>query len=228
MHISFIMDGNGRWAQKRGIPRFMGHKEGGKNLRHIVESCVELGIQEATFYAFSTENWKRPRPEVNFLLGLMEEFLKSQANDIHANNIKFRAIGFYSNLPKRAYKLIDDLENLTNDNTGLRFNVAFSYGARAEIVAAAKSIARDTVDGKIDLDQLDEDAFSSHLLLPSDPDLMIRTGGECRLSNFFLWQHSYAELIFLDTLWPDFKKADLVQCIDEFNKRNRRFGGLNE
>lgn len=226
MHISFVMDGNGRWAQSRNLPRTFGHKEGAKTLRKLIPALAEQGVTEATFYAFSTENWKRPSDEVRLLMKLFEENLKTQVKEIHKNNGVFRVIGGRERLSPKIVRLIEDSERMTSQNTGIRINIAVDYGGRSEIVAAVRQIAGLAIERKIDIEDIDERLVESHLMLDASPDLMIRTGGEKRLSNYLLWQHAYSEFMFLDELWPDFNTALLTQCIDRFKMRNRRFGGL--
>lgn len=226
MHISFVMDGNGRWARQRGLPRSAGHRAGAKTLIEIMKALGDLGVAEATFYAFSTENWNRPRKEVSVLMLLLEEYLKTQVREVHRLGGRFRMIGSRAGLSDKITRLIDDAEALTRDNTGIKMNVAFNYGGRAEIVAAAASIAASVEAGELRAAEVDEALVQSRLDLKSEPDLMIRTGGEQRLSNYLLWQHSYSEFMFLDVLWPDFNRDLLMRCIEDFNNRNRRFGGL--
>lgn len=226
MHISFVMDGNGRWAQSRNLPRTFGHKEGAKTLRKLIPALAERGVLEATFYAFSTENWKRPLDEVRLLMKLFEENLKTQVKEIHKNNGVFRVIGSREKLSPKIIRLIEDSEQLTSKNTGIRINIAVDYGGKSEVVEAVKKIAGLAIDQEIEIDDIDEQLVESHLMLKSSPDLMIRTGGEKRLSNYLLWQHAYSEFMFLDVLWPDFNPEILVQCIERFKMRNRRFGGL--
>ncbi len=228
MHISFVMDGNGRWAKKRGLPRKVGHKAGADNLREIVRALGELGVDEATFYAFSTENWNRPITEVKFLMTLVDDYLKSEIAEIHSQGARFKMIGFRENLAPKTLELIDYAEALTAENKGLKFNVAFNYGSRAELINAVKTIVKEANSGKIEEQDIDEDLISSKLLLSSEPDLLIRTGGEQRLSNYLLWQHSYSEFMFLPVLWPDFNKKMLEEAIAEYDSRTRRFGGLEE
>lgn len=227
MHISFVMDGNGRWAELRGLPRSAGHRAGAKTLRRIVTALGNLGVDEATFYAFSTENWNRPKTEVGILMRLLEEYLKTQVKEVHKQGGVFRMIGFREHLPTKIRTLIEDAEELTANNTGIRMNIAFNYGGRAEIVEAARRIAHMVKERELDPDQIDEDLFQSQLILPRSPDLLIRTGGEQRLSNYLLWQHSYSEFMFLDTLWPDFSEEILFDCMKSYERRDRRFGGLH-
>lgn len=226
MHISFVMDGNGRWAKKRGLPRVVGHRQGAKTLVAVMNALGKFGIEEATFYAFSTENWNRPADEVAELGRLLEEYLKTQVKEVHRQNGVFKMIGSRRGLSEKVLVLIDDAEALTAKNTGIRMNIAYNYGSRMEIADACREIAAEAVRGDISVEDIDEKMVGEHLYLSSEPDLMIRTGREKRLSNYLLWQHSYSELIFLDTLWPDFDEAALAAAIDEFKKRDRRFGGL--
>lgn len=228
MHISFIMDGNGRWAKSRGLPRAAGHKEGAKVLQKILPALPELGVDEATFYAFSTENWKRPEAEVSQLMQLFRSYLKTQIKKIHKNGAVFRVIGLREGLSPELLKLIDDAETLTAQNRGIRINLAVNYGGKDEILRAVRRISASAVAGTIASDDIDENLLESHLLLQNVPDLMIRTGGESRLSNFLLWQHAYTELMFLDLFWPDFNPDTLRDCIAQFKKRDRRFGGIDE
>ncbi|MDO4753613.1 MAG: polyprenyl diphosphate synthase [Bacillota bacterium] len=227
MHISFIMDGNGRWAESRKLPRTLGHREGAKVLRKIIPALSEQGVLEATFYAFSTENWKRPKTEVSLLMKLFEESLKSQVKEIHQSNGVFRVVGNRDRLSPKIVQLIEDSEHLTKDNTGIVINIAVDYGGQYEILSAVKKIASSVASGELNRDEIDADLFESKLMVKNPPDLLIRTGGEKRLSNYLLWQHAYSEFMFLDVLWPDFNKKMLIECLEEYKKRNRRFGGLS-
>ncbi|MDO4800508.1 MAG: polyprenyl diphosphate synthase [Bacillota bacterium] len=227
-HISFIMDGNGRWAKQRGKLRQFGHRAGTETLKKVLIDCHDLGISEVTFYAFSTENWRRPAHEVKLLMALLDEYLRSQIDEIHEAGVVFRAIGNVDALAPSLIRLIRDAEKRTANNPGIRFNVCVNYGGRNELVEATKRIAQRVASGELRLDQIDEATIEASLYLSNPPDLMIRTGGEKRLSNFLLWQHAYAEFIFLDTLWPDFSRADLENCLAQFEGRERRFGALNE
>ncbi len=225
-HIAIIMDGNGRWAQKRGLPRIMGHRSGVESVQAIVRAARELGVEVLTLYAFSTENWKRPTLEVQSLMGLLKSYLQSELATMVQNNVCLRAIGETARLPAEVRSVLDAVIRETAANTGLILNLALSYGGRSEILMAAKALARECTAGALEPTAIDEQCFSAHLYtagLP-DPDLLIRTGGEYRLSNFLLWQASYAELYITDTLWPDFKKPDLIQAMNEFQHRQRRFG----
>lgn len=225
-HVAIIMDGNGRWAQQKGLPRRKGHKKGVSTLKKIAKAAGEMGINFLTVYAFSTENWKRPDKEVNFLLNLFENTIKNELDALKENNVHINVIGRKDTLPSNIVNQIKYLENKTAKEKDLILNIAFNYGGRAEIVDTAKKIMKDEVE----IEKLDEKMFSSYLYLNNIPDveLLIRTGGEQRLSNFLLWESAYAELYFTDVYWPDFSKENLQQAIDEFNQRNRKFGSLNE
>ena len=225
-HVAIIMDGNGRWAQKKGLPRRKGHKEGVNTLKKIVKAAGEIGINYLTVYAFSTENWKRPDKEVNFLLNLFENTIKNELDELKEKNVHINVIGRKKTLPSTLVKQIEYLENETAKESDLILNIAFNYGGRAEIVDTAKKILKE----KIEVEDIDEKKFSSYLYFSNIPDveLLIRTGGEKRLSNFLLWESAYAELYFTDIFWPDFSKENLEEAVDEFNQRNRRFGSLDE
>ena len=226
-HIAIIMDGNGRWAKKRNLPRTAGHKQGAENIKKIAIYANNLGVEALTLYAFSTENWKRPENEVDYLCKLPSYFFKKFMVDLMKNNIKVEYLGEIERFPKDTQKVMLDAVFQTRNNTGLRLCLAINYGSQREIVLAAKQYAKDVVEGKADL-ELDEEQFSKYLFtygLP-DVDLMIRTSGEVRLSNFLLWQLAYSEMLFIDTSWPDFSSETLDSCIEIFQKRNRRFGGL--
>jgi undecaprenyl diphosphate synthase len=228
-HIAIIMDGNGRWAKKRMLPRTMGHRSGMIALRKIVEACAELKIRVLTVFAFSTENWKRPRTEVDYLMGLLIEFLQKELDELHQQNIKVNVVGDYTKLPNRCEMEIKAACDLTRNNTGLIFNIAINYGARDELVRAARMAAEMALSGQITPETITETTLSRLLYTGDliDPDLLIRTAGEMRLSNFLLWQIAYAELWFTDVLWPDFTRDDLMQAIYDYQQRTRRFGGLN-
>jgi len=229
-HIGIIMDGNGRWAQKRGLPRTAGHRAGTDAIRTIVRACGELGVSYLTIYTFSTENWKRPRLEVRMLMELLVEMVRREIDDLNKNNVRLRAIGDLSKLPpKTRQALLDGIERLSG-NTGLTLNLAVSYGGRAEIVEAARKIALESAKKPSVATDLDEAAFNRYLYTKEtpDPELIIRTGGDFRISNFLLWQAAYAELYFTDVLWPDFDKAALVKAIEDFGRRERRFGKVKE
>jgi len=227
-HIAIIMDGNGRWAKARGLPRALGHKEGVEALRRAVEASRELGLTHLSVYAFSTENWNRPQTEIDALFDLLRVFVRRDLARLHKDGVRIRIVGSRDGLNDDILDLIDEAVAKTKDNTRLTLNIAFNYGGRSEIVAAVKDIARAVQDGKIAPEQIDE-AMISRMLWTSDspePDLVIRTSGELRLSNFLLWSGAYAELMFMDLLWPDFNKESLEKAIDAYRRRDRRFGGL--
>ena len=227
-HIAIIMDGNGRWAKKRALPRFAGHREGMKTVRKVTRFASDLGVDVLTVYAFSTENWKRPKTEVDFLMRLPEEFLGSFLPEMMERNVKVQMIGEPSLLPSHTQKALFEAMDKTKNNTGLILNFALNYGSRAEMTMAIQEIMKKVQAGELELDDINEDCVSAHLMtmhLP-DPDLIIRTSGEMRLSNFMLWQVAYAEFWFTDTLWPDFDEETLLEAIESYQKRNRRYGGL--
>lgn len=226
-HVAIIMDGNGRWAKSRGLPRIAGHRAGVKSAREAVRAAGELGIKVLTLYTFSAENWKRPRKEIEALFGLLEEYLDREAEKLNKNNIRLFVIGDVDALPESLRGKLREAVESTKNNTGLTLNLALNYGSRQEIVTAACSIARDVANGKLSAGDIDDKLFSSYLYtkdLP-DPDLLIRTSGEFRISNFLLWQISYAELYITKKFWPDFNKGDLKKAIVEYKRRERRFGG---
>lgn len=227
-HIAIIMDGNGRWAKARGLPRALGHKEGVEALRRAVEAARDLGLTHLSVYAFSTENWNRPQAEIDALFDLLRLFVKRDLARLHKDGVRIRIIGSREGLSKDILGLIDEAVDLTKDNGRLTLNIAFNYGGRGEIVAAAQEIARRVEVGSLKPGQIDE-ALVSRLLWTSespDPDLLIRTSGELRLSNYLLWSGAYSELMFMDIWWPDFNRACMEQAIDAFRRRDRRFGGL--
>lgn len=226
VHVAIIMDGNGRWAKARGLPRTVGHQRGAEAVRRTVRGAAELGIEYLTLFGFSSENWKRPAAEVDDLMGLLRLYLRSEIADLHRNGVRLRVIGDRERLGNEIVKLIEDAEERTRANTRLNLTVALSYGGRAEITRAARRIAAAVLAGEVALDQIDEDLVSRNLLTADmpDPDLLIRTSGEQRISNFLLWQTAYTELLFLDRLWPDFTKDDLEDAIREFCRRDRRYG----
>ncbi len=228
VHIAVIMDGNGRWASKRGLPRKMGHREGANNLKRIVKECDAIGIKYLTAYAFSTENWIRPKEEVDALMTLLLEFLRNADKELAGENIRILVIGDRERLPEDIQNEIIRVVNNTSTNTGLNLVMALNYGSRCEITSAAAHIARDVKDGRINAEDIDEKLFSDYLYTKDipDPDLVIRPSGENRLSNFLLWQSSYSEFWYSNILWPDFSKKDLLEAISEYQKRNRRYGGL--
>lgn len=227
-HIAIIMDGNGRWAKKRALPRVAGHREGMKVVRKITKLANELGVKVLTLYAFSTENWKRPKTEVDFLMRLPEEYLNTFLPELIEENVQVKMIGYKENLPKYTINAIEKAMNSTKDNDGLVLNFALNYGSRAEIVDGVKRILKDYKNGIISEDLINEELFSKYLMTSGlgDPDLLIRTSGEIRLSNFMLWQLAYTEFWFTDVLWPDFNEEHFVEAIEVFQKRQRRFGGV--
>jgi undecaprenyl diphosphate synthase len=230
IHVAIIMDGNGRWAQARGLPRFEGHRRGVEAVRRAVRSAIERNVQFLTIYSFSSENWSRPPEEVAMLMGLLKRFIRNDLLELNDNGVKVRIIGERDNLAPDIVALIDEAEILTADNRGLTLTVAFNYGARQEIVEAARRLAIDVRDGRVDAESIGQDDLADRLDtagLP-DPDLVIRTSGEMRLSNFLLWQTAYAELVFLPILWPDFDDAAFVSALDQYAARERRFGALVE
>jgi undecaprenyl diphosphate synthase len=226
-HVAIIMDGNGRWAAARGLPRVAGHRAGRDAIRPTIEVCRELGVQTLTLYAFSTENWRRPQDEVGALMNLLQESLIQEAEELHRNGVRLRISGDVEAFPSAIRREITRVEALTRNNQALVLNFALNYGARAEIARAARRLAARAREGALAPEAIDEAALAGELYtadLP-DPDLIIRTGGEQRLSNFLLWQAAYAELYFADVLWPDFGREHLVAAIAEFQRRQRRFGG---
>ncbi|MFB3776768.1 MAG: isoprenyl transferase [Bryobacteraceae bacterium] len=230
VHIAVIMDGNGRWAKRRNLPRVAGHKAGAEAVRVTVETCARMGIPALTLYAFSAENWKRPRSEVDTLWRLLHVYVKRELPGLQENNVRLTAIGRLEALPEAARGELEAAMEATSQNTGLRVNLALNYGGRNELVDAFNAILEEARNGgRLSNLRVDETTIASHLYtrnLP-DPDLLIRTSGEMRVSNFLLWQIAYAELYVTDVLWPDFKRADLLEAILDYQKRDRRFGGLS-
>jgi len=225
-HIAIIMDGNGRWAKARGLPRIAGHRRGADAVRRTLEAAGELGVPYLTLFGFSSENWKRPHDEVDDLMGLLRHYLRGEIAELHRNGVRLRVIGDRGRLSADIVALIENAEALTRDNQSINLTVALSYGGRAEIVAAARAVAAKAAAGRLAPEAIDEALIAAHLFtadLP-DPDLLIRTSGEQRISNFLLWQCAYAELVFTKTLWPDFGRAELEQAITEFSGRERRYG----
>lgn len=227
-HIAIIMDGNGRWANKRALPRIAGHHEGMKVVRKITRFANMLNVKALTLYAFSTENWKRPKLEVDYLMKLPEEFLGSFLPELIEENVKVTMIGDKELLPSHTLYAIERAMEETKENDGLNLNFALNYGSRAEILGGVKNVLKDMKSGILDESQLNEELFSSYLMTNgmSDPDLLIRTSGEIRLSNFMLWQIAYSEFWFTDVLWPDFKEEHLAEAIEAYQSRQRRFGGV--
>lgn len=227
-HIAIIMDGNGRWAKKRGMPRIAGHKEGVSTVVNIVKTAVNCKVKILTLYTFSTENWKRPKTEIEFILRLPKDFLSIYLPDLIANNVRIEMVGDIGKLPSHTREAIEDAMERTRSNDGLLLNFALNYGSRVEILNAMKEMFLDITKGEFSLDELDEQKFSNYLYTADmkEPDLLIRTGGEIRLSNFLLWQLAYTEFWFTDVLWPDFSEKDFLQALEEYGNRKRRYGGL--
>ena len=228
-HVAIIMDGNGRWAKARHLPRVMGHRAGVAAVRNIVRAAPELGIEYLTLYGFSSENWKRPRTEVNDLMGLLRMYIRDDLEELHRNGVEVRVIGAKTHLEGDIIELIEHAQARTRGNPKLKLIIAFNYGGQDEIVEAARRIAEDVAAGKLTPGAVDRDVFASYLATAGtpDPELVIRTSGERRLSNFLIWQTAYSEFVFTDTLWPDFSKSHLIAAIREFQGRDRRFGGLS-
>ena len=228
-HVAIIMDGNGRWAQQRGLSRIKGHERGIESVRAAIRTCKKLGIKYLTVYAFSVENWARPRPEVNALMMLLRKFLKSEEHEFHENKVRLRVIGQTADLPKLVRRELGRLMQVTEHYTDGTFVLALSYGGRAEIAHATREIALKVKAGVLEPDAINESTVAAHLYAPDipDPDLMIRTSGEMRLSNFLLWQLSYAEFYITDTLWPDFREDHLIKAVEEYGRRQRRFGQVS-
>ncbi|AOO82457.1 isoprenyl transferase [Bosea vaviloviae] len=229
-HVAIIMDGNGRWAQMRGLPRQEGHRRGLDALRRTVKNAGELGIAVLTLYSFSTENWRRPQAEVSFLMGLLKRFVEKDLAELDASGVKVRIIGGREDLAPDLRRLVEHAEAMTCNNTGMTLAIAFNYGSRDEIVRTARALAAEVAAGRIATSAIDEALFSSRLDtsdLP-DPELVIRTSGETRISNFLLWQAAYAEFVFSPVLWPDFDRAALEDALAEYRRRERRFGGVSE
>jgi len=229
-HIAVIMDGNGRWAKLKGKPRIFGHKNGVDSVKQVIEGCAEIGVNYLTMYAFSTENWNRPKLEVKTLMALLVSSLKKELKTLQKNNIKLNAIGTIKNLPEKAQKELAEVIEKTKNNNTLTLTLALSYGSREEIVNVIKNISKKVVNNKLKIEEIDEKIINNHLYTFSLPDVdfMIRTSGEKRISNFLLWQIAYAELYFTDTLWPDFRKENLFKAILEYQNRERRFGKTSE
>jgi len=227
-HIAIIMDGNGRWASRRGFPRIEGHRQGVNSVRTVVEESTRLGIEQLTLYCLSSENWKRPALELNLLMQLLKKFVIGEREEIMRQNIRFSTIGRRSDLPKDVLAEVDKTIDESRNNTGMQLCLALNYGSRSEIVDAVKSIVSEVEQGGLKAEDIDEDVISSHLYTAGmpDPDLVIRTAGEMRVSNFLLWQISYAELWVTETYWPDFSVNDFWQALRDFAARDRRFGGL--
>jgi undecaprenyl diphosphate synthase len=225
-HIAIIMDGNGRWAESRGLDRTFGHQNGVESVREAIKGCRELGVKFLTLYAFSTENWNRPKDEVAFLMGLLVDAIHSEVSALIENDIRLETIGDISMLPEASKIALVEAKARTSNCASMQLNLALNYGSKHEIIQATKSLAEDTLSGKLQLSDIDEDVFSSYLFTKGipDPEILIRTSNEMRLSNFLLWQLAYAELFFLPIFWPDFRKEHLMKCVTDFQNRERRFG----
>lgn len=227
-HIGIIMDGNGRWAKERNLPRSMGHKAGVETIREIIKECNSLGVKYLTLYAFSTENWKRSKAEVGFLMNLLVQYLRSEFNELHKNNVVIDSIGDIEGLPKVCVKELKSAYEKTKDNTGVHMYLALNYGGQREIVRTTKLIAKKCMDGELSIEDIDEKKFSSMLYAGDipEPELIIRPSGELRLSNFMLYQAAYSEFWFSSINWPDFSRENLREAILDYNRRDRRFGGV--
>lgn len=225
-HVAIIMDGNGRWAQRRGLPRLAGHRKGVEAVRRTVEAAADLGIEYLTLYSFSTENWKRPEEEVQGLMGLLRRYLRSETAELHAKGVRIRMIGDRSRLDPDIVDLIEHSEKLTSDNRRLVLQLALNYGGRQDLVVAARRLAQAAKEGRVDPAAIDQSVLAAHLSTAGvpDPDLLIRTSGEMRISNFLLWELAYCELAFVDVLWPEFGRDHLAAALADFARRDRRFG----
>ena len=230
VHVAIIMDGNGRWAKAQGLPRTAGHQRGAQAAKEVVKSAVAMGVSYLTLFGFSSENWKRPESEIKELMGLLSFYLKKEIGELNDQGVQFRVIGERERLGQEIVNLIESAEKLTVGNTRLKLTVALSYGGRAEITAATRRVAEEVAAGRLRADDIDEAEFARHLFTADapDPDLLIRTSGEQRISNFLLWQLAYAELVFLDTLWPEFSGEDFENAVREFQSRERRYGATGE
>lgn len=229
-HIAIIMDGNGRWAKNKGLPRISGHTEGVESVRDIVEACGQLGVKYLTLYAFSTENWKRPREEVSMLMRLLMRALRDETDKLHKKNVQVRAIGDIATLPREVQDELRDAIEKTKNNTGLNLLLALSYGGRWDITMAVRKIAGEIKNGNLNPDEITDEVISQNLSTQNipDPDLLIRTSGELRISNFLLWQVAYSEIFISNVLWPDFRRKNLYDAISDYQKRERRFGMTSE
>jgi undecaprenyl diphosphate synthase len=227
-HVAIIMDGNGRWASRRGLPRFEGHRRGVEAVRRSVRASIELGVRYLTIYSFSTENWSRPAAEIAELMGLLRRFIRNDLADLHARNVRVRIIGEKTGVSEDIQRLLVEAETVTRDNSGLTLVIAFNYGSRQEMANAMKAVAEQVASGALDPASITVKSVERFLMTDGipEPDLLIRTSGEQRLSNFLLWQLAYAEFVFLPVLWPDFDKVHLAEAINVFHARNRRFGGI--
>ncbi len=227
-HLAIIMDGNGRWATQRGLPRIMGHRAGIESVREAVRACRDVGVEWLTLFTFSSENWRRPPDEVSFLMNMLKELLAKETEELHRNGVRIRYMGRISLLPQEVQEELQKSVDRTKDNTSLNLVLALSYGGQAEIADAARTIAERALAGEVDPGRIDEETFQGFLYIPDMPpvDLLIRTSMELRISNFMLWQTAYAELYFTETLWPDFRKPELLKALEDFARRERRFGGV--
>ena len=227
-HVAIIMDGNGRWAQQRGLPRIRGHEEGANSVRAVIRACRDAGVKYLTLYAFSQENWTRPRPEIRGLMALLRRFLSREERELHERQVRLRVTGQLEDLPRAVQRDLARVIQATAGYDAGHLTLALSYGARAEIVAAARALAAEVASGRLQPEAIDERCFAQHLYVPDvpDPDLLIRTSGEMRLSNFLLWQLSYAELYFTPVLWPDFREQQFLAALQEYSQRHRRFGRI--
>ncbi len=230
VHVAIIMDGNGRWAKAQGLPRTAGHQRGAQAAKEVIKSAIGMGVPYLTLFGFSSENWKRPESEIKELMGLLSFYLQREIAELNEQGVQFRVIGERERLGREIVKLIENAEELTAGNARLKLTVALSYGGRAEITAATQRIAEEVAAGRLRTDDIDEAEFARHLFTADapDPDLLIRTSGEQRISNFLLWQLAYAELIFVDTLWPEFSGEDFENAVREFQSRERRYGATGE
>lgn len=229
-HVAIIMDGNGRWAKNQGLKRMLGHRKGAVAIRETLNAAADIGIKYVTLYAFSTENWDRPKEEVGGLMSLMVTVIGREISDLVKNNVKVSYIGNIKKLPEKTFKSLDSLREKTKNNDGVNLVLAINYSGRVDLVEGMRSICEKVKIGELSSDNLDADTISRHLSTSGipDPDLLIRTSGESRLSNFLLWELAYSELLFIDKLWPDFRKEDLLSAVEEFKKRDRRFGKISE
>ena len=227
-HIAIIMDGNGRWAKERGLPRAEGHRAGAESVREVMEACKELSVKYLTLYAFSSENWNRPQAEVKALMALLDRFLDEKTEELNKQDVRLRAIGQLDRLPSSTRKRLELIQERTKDNSSMTLVLALSYGAREEITAAARSLAEQAISGNISPEEITPELFSENLYTSGipDPELLIRTSGEMRISNFLLWQISYSEIVIVKKMWPDFRQGDLFDAVEEYKRRNRRFGAL--
>ncbi|MEM7215898.1 MAG: isoprenyl transferase [Pseudomonadota bacterium] len=227
-HVAIIMDGNGRWAQQRGLPRTAGHRQGVESVRNAVRIAGDIGIEYLTLFSFSSENWNRPDEEISELFSLLRYFIRRDLAELHENNVRIRIIGQRQGVPEDILVLLDEAQTLTQANSGQKLVIAFNYGSRSEIISGVKSIAERVAEGSLAPEDINEELFANSLETSDipDPDLLIRTSGEIRLSNFLLWQVAYTEFVFVDCLWPDFSEADLHSAIETYNQRTRKYGGL--